>query len=106
MRSFARPPWLCGVALIDPRTLLAESLRAAIARVAPGSAPLGFALERSKQAQHGDYASNAALQLAKVLKRNPRELAATIAAAIDPSPWLERVEVAGAGFINVFLSPA
>jgi arginyl-tRNA synthetase len=92
--------------LIDPRTLLADSLRAAIARVAPGSAPSELALERSKQAQHGDYASNAALQLARVLRRNPRELATAIAAAIEPSPWLDRVEIAGAGFINVFLSPA
>jgi arginyl-tRNA synthetase len=53
--------------LIDPRTLLADSLRSAIARVAPGSVPPALTLERSKQAQHGDYASNAALQLAKVL---------------------------------------
>jgi arginyl-tRNA synthetase len=63
-------------------------------------------LERPKQAQHGDYACNAALQLAKTLRRNPRELAKSIAAAIETSPWLERVEVAGAGFINLFLSSA
>jgi arginyl-tRNA synthetase len=92
--------------LIDPRILLVDSLRAAIARVAPGDVPPTVALERSKQPQHGDYASNAALQLARALKRNPRELAAAIAAAIEPSVWLDRIEVAGAGFINVFLSPA
>jgi arginyl-tRNA synthetase len=92
--------------LIDPRTLLADSLRAAIACVAPGVTPPALALERPKLAQHGDYASNAALQLGKTLRRNPRELAAAIAAALPPSPWLDRVEVAGAGFINVFLSPA
>ncbi len=92
--------------MIDPRTLLADSLRAAIARVAPGLAPPALALERPKHAQHGDYASNAALQLGKALRRNPRELAAAIAEALAPSPWLERVEIAGAGFINLFLSPA
>lgn len=92
--------------MIDPRALLADSLRAAIARVAPGVTPPALALERPKLARHGDYASNAALQLGKALKRNPRELAAAIAAALAPSPWLDRVEVAGAGFINVFLSPA
>jgi arginyl-tRNA synthetase len=91
--------------LTDPRSELAACLHAAIARVAPGQPVPPLSLERPKQAQHGDYASNAALQLGKTLKRNPRELATAIAAAIEPSPWLERVEVAGAGFINLFLSP-
>ncbi|MDQ2962243.1 MAG: arginine--tRNA ligase [Pseudomonadota bacterium] len=81
-------------------------MQAAIERVAPGQPVPPFSLERPKQAQHGDYASNAALQLGKSLRRNPRELATALAAAIEPSPWLERVEVAGAGFINLFLSPA
>jgi arginyl-tRNA synthetase len=92
--------------LTDPRSELAACLHAAIARVAPGQPVPPLSLERPKQAQHGDYASNAALQLGKTLKRNPREIAAAIAAAIELSPWLERVEVAGAGFINLFLSPA
>jgi len=90
--------------LTDPRSELAACLHAAIARVAPGQPVPPLSLERPKQAQHGDYASNAALQLGKTLKRNPRELATAVAAAIEPSPWLERVEVAGAGFINLFLS--
>ncbi|TMH19465.1 MAG: arginine--tRNA ligase [Betaproteobacteria bacterium] len=92
--------------MIDPRSELAACLHAAIARIAPGQPVPQLSLERPKQAQHGDYASNAALQLGKTLKRNPRELAAAVAAAMGPSPWLERVEVAGAGFINLFLSPA
>ena len=92
--------------MTDPRSELVACLHAAIARVAPGQPVLQLSLERPKQAQHGDYASNAALQLGKTLRRNPRELAAAVAAAIEPSPWIERVEVAGAGFINLFLSPA
>ena len=92
--------------MIDPRSELAACLHAAIACIAPGQPVPQLSLERPKQAQHGDYASNAALQLGKTLKRNPRELAAAVAAAMGPSPWLERVEVAGAGFINLFLSPA
>lgn len=92
--------------MIDPRILLADSLRDAIARVAPGLTLPALALERPKLAEHGDYASNAALQLAKALKRNPREIATAIAAAIAPAPWLERVDVAGAGFINFLLSSA
>ena len=63
-------------------------------------------LERPKQAQHGDYATSIALQLAKALKRSPRELAAAAIASLDVSPWVERAEVAGAGFINLYLSAA
>ena len=44
------------------------------------------------------------MQLAKALKRNPRELAAALVCALEPSPWVERAEVAGAGFVNIFLS--
>ncbi|HEX8010085.1 MAG TPA: arginine--tRNA ligase [Casimicrobiaceae bacterium] len=92
--------------MIQPRSHLADRLLAALARVAPEQARTPLALERTKQAGHGDYSSNVALQLAKVLKRNPRELAAALVAALEPSPWIERVEVGGAGFINVFLAPA
>ena len=60
-------------------------------------------LERPKQAGHGDYACNVALQLAKQLKRPPREIADALVAALPASPHLEKAEVAGAGFINLFL---
>jgi arginyl-tRNA synthetase len=91
--------------LTEPRSQLAACLLAALARVAPGQPAPPPSLERPKQAEHGDYSSNVALQLAKVLKRNPRELAIAVVAALEPSPWIDRVEVAGAGFINVFLAP-
>jgi len=89
--------------LTDLKSQLAEWLSAGLARVAPEYAPQ-IALERPKQPQYGDYSSNVALQLAKTLKRNPRELAAALIAALEPSPRVARVERAGAGFINVFLS--
>ena len=89
--------------MTDLKSQLAEWLSAGLARVAPGCAPQ-IALERPKQPQYGDYSSNVALQLAKTLKRNPRELAAALIAALEPSPRVARVERAGAGFINVFLS--
>jgi arginyl-tRNA synthetase len=92
--------------LIESRHPLADTLLAALARVVPGQAAPALALERPKQAAHGDYSTNVALQLAKTLKRSPRELATAIIAALEPSPLIERVEVAGAGFINVFLAPA
>ncbi|TMG96317.1 MAG: arginine--tRNA ligase [Betaproteobacteria bacterium] len=89
--------------MTDLKSQLAEWLSAGLARVAPECAPQ-IALERPKQPQYGDYSSNVALQLAKTLKRNPRELAAALIAALEPSPRVARVEMAGAGFINLFLS--
>jgi arginyl-tRNA synthetase len=94
----------CGIALIEPRTHFADCLRAALARVVPGHPVPSLSLERPKQAEHGDYSSNVALQLAKTLKRSPRELATALVAALEPSPWIEKVEIGGAGFINVFLA--
>jgi len=61
-------------------------------------------VERTRDAQHGDYASNIALRLAKATGRKPRDLAQSIVAALPPSALLERASVAGAGFINLFLA--
>lgn len=61
-------------------------------------------LDRPKSADHGDFATSAALKLAKQLKRNPRELAQSIQQALRPNALVARTEIAGAGFINVFLS--
>jgi arginyl-tRNA synthetase len=91
---------------MELRSQIVDWLHAGFARVAPGHPVQAVTLERPKQARFGDYATNAALQLAKALRRNPRELASAVVAALDASPWIARVEVAGAGFINVFLSPA
>ena len=61
-------------------------------------------VERTRDAQHGDYACNIALRLAKLAGRKPRELAEAIVAALPASPLLARADVAGAGFINLFLA--
>ena len=61
-------------------------------------------VERTRDAQHGDFATNLALRLAKSARRNPRELAAAIVAALPPSALVARAEVAGAGFINFHLT--
>ncbi|HZS30189.1 MAG TPA: arginine--tRNA ligase [Gaiellaceae bacterium] len=62
-----------------------------------------IALERPSEAEHGDYATNVALQLAGSRRRPPRELAAEIAAAAAGLAAVERAEVAGPGFVNLFL---
>jgi arginyl-tRNA synthetase len=65
-----------------------------------------ISVERTRDAQHGDFASNIALQLAKTARRSPRELAQAIAAALPANDLVERTEVAGAGFINFYLKAA
>jgi len=89
----------------DLRARLTELLQSALREVAPESTGIAIALERPKQAQHGDFACNAALQLARALKRSPREIAAAIVQALPGSDLIATAEVAGAGFINLRLRP-
>src|SRR5262245_35842226 len=89
----------------DARAQLSAALAAAVASVA-ADAGVAIVLERPKRAGHGDYACNVALQLAKTLKRPPRDIAGRLIAALPPQPCLERAEAAGAGFINLFLKLA
>jgi arginyl-tRNA synthetase len=63
-------------------------------------------LERPSDAAHGDYATNAALRLAPERRRPPRELAEEIAAGVAALPDVERAEVAGPGFVNLWVTDA
>ena len=90
----------------DIRTELTALLRAALASVAPDNRDAVILLERPKQASHGDFASNLALQLAKPLKLNPRDVAGRLLAELPKSTLVANAEVAGAGFINFTLAPA
>ena len=90
----------------DIRSELTALLRAALQSVAPESGSASIVLERPKQASHGDFASNLALQLAKPLKLNPRDIAGRLVAELPPSSLVAKAEVAGAGFINFTLAPA
>jgi len=71
--------------------------------ITPAAAPV---IERTRDSAHGDFSTNAALQLAKAAKRKPRELAQAIVAALPASDIVSRVEIAGPGFINFYLAPA
>ena len=62
-------------------------------------------IDRTRDASHGDFASNLALLLAKPVKSNPRELAARIIAALPAHDAVTKVELAGPGFINFFINP-
>jgi arginyl-tRNA synthetase len=71
-----------------------------------GLAGTQVSLERPTKAEHGDYATNAALQLAPVQRRAPRELAQELADRAATLPEVERAEVAGPGFVNLWLGRA
>ncbi|MDZ7751381.1 MAG: arginine--tRNA ligase [Gammaproteobacteria bacterium] len=73
--------------------------------VVPADAAVDIHVERARDKSHGDLATNLALVLAKAAKRNPRELAQALAAALPASDGVTRVEVAGPGFINFHLAP-
>ena len=84
---------------------LALLVGAALEAIAP-DAPVSLEIERPKNPTHGDFSSNAAMQLARPLKKNPRELAQALLLELPKSPLVAKAEIAGAGFINFHLTPA
>jgi len=91
----------------DARATLSAALKDALARLVPDAADVAIVVERPKQSDHGDYASNVALTAARRAKRNPRELATAIAADVGTALRdTAACEIAGPGFINFRLSAA
>lgn len=90
----------------DLKTHLRQLLADALIVIAPDTPLPVIELTRTKQASHGDFACNVAMPLAKQLKRSPRDVAKAILDALPHSPWVEKTEIAGAGFINFFLNNA
>ena len=87
--------------------LLASAVTSLVGSVLPEPPPPGtITIERTRDPQHGDFATNAAMRLAKPAGCKPRDLAQKIIAALPPSPLVARADIAGAGFINFFLTPA
>ena len=94
----------------DPKDAVAAALRKALEKEAPEFARFPIVFERPRQPEHGDFSCTLALQLAKQLKRNPRDLANSLAEStltLTPSiaQWIERPDVAGPGFMNFRLKP-
>jgi arginyl-tRNA synthetase len=87
-------------------SLVRDALGALPEELRPPESATGIVVERTRDATHGDFATNVALQLAKAAGRKPRELAQAIVAALPPSALIAKVEIAGPGFINFFLAPA
>jgi arginyl-tRNA synthetase len=95
---------------VTPLDDLRAAVEAAAADLRDGAAPPGVAptLERPKRADHGDYSTNAAMLLAPALKAAPREIAGRLGEALGSrlGDQLDHVEVAGPGFLNIFLADA
>src|SRR5215472_14647491 len=84
---------------------LTSGVRAALAKAGLPE-PEECAWEVPRQAEHGDYATNVPMVLARAAKRAPRQIADLVVKNFPPMPEVERLEVAGPGFLNVFLAPA
>jgi arginyl-tRNA synthetase len=92
--------------LIPVKQQLEQLLLAAVRGLAGSTLPEApepatVTVERTRDPKHGDFATNVAMRLAKAARRNPRELAQAIIAALPPNTLVSRTEVAGAGFINL-----
>ena len=83
---------------------LADALRQALT-AAGLPAPEDLFWEPAREERHGDYATNAAMTLARTARQAPRKVAEAIVAHFPKTSAVERLEIAGPGFLNVFLSP-
>ena len=87
---------------------LLVALGDALEQLQPGAREKA-AFESPKVAAHGDFACTAAMQLAKALKKNPREVADTLRGLLLQAPafvrWVQAIDIAGPGFINIRLKP-
>src|SRR4051812_46550861 len=92
--------------MLQAKQELLAALAAGLEQLSPGAGAKAT-FESPKVAAHGDWACTAAMQLAKPLKRNPRQLAETLRAALmEAEPfarWVESIDIAGPGFLNIRL---
>jgi len=90
--------------VLNFKSHLSDLFAQALREVAPDHADTAILIERPKLATHGDYACNLAMQLAKPLRKPPRDIAKALVAALPESGFNEKLEIAGAGFVNVFVA--
>jgi arginyl-tRNA synthetase len=95
--------------MLSVKNELLQTLAIVLEQLLPGAGARA-AFENPKVAEHGDLATTAAMQLAKPLKQAPRQVAESLRSALLATPafstWVEAVEIAGPGFINIRLQPA
>lgn len=86
-------------------TLLQQTIKQLQEKNELPAIPAFIQVEPTKDKSHGDFATNVALVLAKPAQKKPREIAELILATLPTSPTIQKVEIAGPGFINFFLAP-
>src|SRR5882672_8570690 len=89
-----------------PHKQIEARLQQVIKAVLPDADAASVLVRPCPDPKFGDYQSNALMSLAKARKLNPRQLATDVLAKLDVSEWCEKVEIAGAGFLNFRLKPA
>ncbi len=91
----------------DVTRVLSEAVHEALVRAGlPPLAAADILWDVPREAAHGDYATNVAMLLGKTARRPPRQIAEAIRSHLPPSEAVERADVAGPGFLNVFLAPS
>jgi len=98
-------------ATLPMKSIVSQILKSTLANLpelaaVSGDLPIESTIERTRDASHGDFASNIAMRLAKPAKMNPREIAGRIIEQLGDSDQVDKVEIAGPGFINFHLSAA
>ena len=89
-----------------PNNQIQARLQQAVRAVLPDADVSAVLIRPSSDTKFGDYQSNALMSLAKARKMNPRQLATDVVAKLDVAEWCEKVDIAGAGFLNFTLQPA
>lgn len=89
----------------DNKYQLIQLMHIALQQIAPEYSDIAFVIERPKNPEHGDYACNIAMQLARPLKQSPRQIAEALLAALPQNHFIDNATIAGAGFINFILTP-
>ncbi len=83
---------------------ITDLLTRAATSIGADATQITIVLERPKSAEHGDFATNLAMMLAKPMRQNPRAIAENLIKTLPQSEYIAKVEIAGAGFINFFLN--
>ncbi|MCA3239467.1 MAG: arginine--tRNA ligase [Curvibacter sp.] len=95
--------------MLSVKNELLQTLAIVLEQLVPGAGARAT-FENPKMAEHGDLATTAAMQLARSLKQTPRQVAESLRSALLATPafstWVEAVEIAGPGFLNIRLKPA
>src|SRR5258706_9176579 len=89
-----------------PHTFIQQRLQEAVKAVLADADTSPVLVRPCPDPRFGDYQTNALMSLAKARKLNPREVAAAVIARLDVAQWCEKVDIAGAGFLNFHLKPS